>query len=551
MCPAPARRLLSQPRPRKDDMRISWRRHLVVGLGTALAASLAAFPVVTAGARDAPPARQRAVTASWDGGDGPVATGSLVTGTVRTGSPEPRGMTLTVQVRGGVLTGIPLGCIDSSVTRKRSTLSQSATTLVCQVKQPGRPGAVRFGLRVTADMGEQVVAVVRSGRSSTTLPARTSVGGRAAPERTLRLLSSPDFLNADVADLRRGPGFWRPARSQNSINDDYRRVLDTVLDDWDAQGSSGVLVAGDLVEGWWGTDRTGSGNFGPVRTPRQQRAALQRAAATYYPAWRARFASRGLPVFPAMGDHEYGDDPWDAAKLGRAPAFESAFARHVMAAPGGGPRFADRPRGSVHERSAYAWRPRADVQVVTLNMFDVTSKRMRLRLDGAQMRWLVKVLAKARRDGVRWTVVQGHLPVVGPVRIAGSSGLFYEGGRSSRLWQVFRQYGVDVYLSGEVHDVTAVSRDGILQVSHGGLFQFGRTNYLTLDFHEDRLEMVLRDFDIRWRDARDGSRLWETRPDGMPKILRVGGPSFGIGTAVLEADGTLTRSGILRRYRGS
>ena len=33
-------------------------------------------------------------------------------------------------------------------------------------------------------------------------------------------------------------------------------------------------VAGDLVEGWWGTRIDKSGNFGPDRTPRQRQAAL-------------------------------------------------------------------------------------------------------------------------------------------------------------------------------------------------------------------------------------------------------------------------------------
>ena len=95
--------------------------------------------------------------------------------------------------------------------------------------------------------------------------------------------------------------------------------------------------------------------------------------------------------------------------------------------------------------------------------------------------------------------MQGHTPIVGPVRSRGSSRLRYEGGPRSALWKVFRRHGVDVYLSGEAHDVTAIARDGILQLTHGGAFQFGLTNYALLDFYADRLEVTLNDYRLRLR----------------------------------------------------
>ena len=110
---------------------------------------------------------------------------------------------------------------------------------------------------------------------------------------------------------------------------------------------------------------------------------------------------------------------------------------------------------------------------------------MRLRVDAAQMRWLRNVLAKAKRDGVKWIIAQGHTPILWPVRTRGSSGLHYGGGAKSELWQVFKKYGVDLYLAGEVHDVTAEEQDGITQITHGGAFQYGLTNYLVLDITDD------------------------------------------------------------------
>lgn len=365
----------------------------------------------------------------------------------------------------------------------------------------------------------------------------------------LRLLSSPDFLNADVADLRRGPGFWSPKRSENGTNNSYEGVLGRILDDWSAQDPDAVLVAGDMVDGHWGRDDRRTDNFGPVSNHDEMRAALRRAAATYYPAWLRRFRERDLDVYPSTGDHEYGDNEWSSEKRFLAPYFADAFARHFTTKRNGKPRFKDRPSGP-HAGTAYAWRPSKDVQVVSIDVFDITRREAHVRVDRAQMQWLHRTLAKARRDGVTWIIVQGHTPILGPVRYAHSSRLRYEGGRDSELWKVFKKYGVDAYLCGEVHDVTATVQDGILQLAHGGAFQYGLTNYALLDFRDDRLEITLNDYRLQLRDAKDGSRLWETTRD-MKKIAMLRGGPITVGTLTLGADGAIShRTGILRPFHG-
>lgn len=366
----------------------------------------------------------------------------------------------------------------------------------------------------------------------------------------LRLLSSPDFLNADVADLRRGPNYWSPKRSENGSNNSYERVLDKILDDWSAKEPDAVLVAGDLVDGHWGRDDLRTGNFGPVSNHTEMREALRRAAATYYPAWQRRFAAHGLDVYPATGDHEYGDNDWSSEKRYLAPYFAAEFARYFTTKKSGRPRFKDHPSGP-HARTAYAWRPTPDVQVVSIDVFDITRQGAHVRVDRAQMTWLRKTLAKAKRDDVTWTVVQGHTPILGPVRFEHSSRLHYEGGAKSELWKVFKKYGVDVYLNGEVHDVTATVQDGILQLSHGGAFQYGLTNYALLDFRGDRLDITLNDYRLRLREARDRSRLWETTREGMKKVASLTGGPTTIGTMTLWAGGRIThRTGILRPFHG-
>ena len=510
---------------------------------TACALVVAGLLAVPAGsATSETPGRVAAV--GWADAPATAAEGSVLPLRVTLG---PGAATeATVRVAGGTVVGLPDACAASSVVRRRSSLSADGTTLVCDVIDE-RSQELAIEVRAGGAPGPLTVTVTDGG-IATSAPVRPVLVGPQDTPRRLRLISSPDFLNADVADLRRGPGFWTPDRSANSTSPAYERAIDHVLDDWQRQQPDGVLVAGDLVDGRWGRDSHHTGNFGPVGSSTQRATAARLAAATYYPQYRQRFRDHGLDLYAAAGDHEYGDNPWTASKRRLAPVFQQQFARYFTRTPAGRPLFRDHPKGA-HAGTAYAFRPAPDVQVVTIDPFDIAPDHARTRVDRQQLRWLVGVLRSAQEDGVRWTIVQGHVPIVEPVRSRGSSELHYPGGSKSRLWQVFRKYGVDVYLCGEVHDVTATSKDGILQLAHGGAFQFGLTTYAVLDVHDDRLEVTLRDYAVRVRDARDHTRLWETVRAGLKKWIRLDADPVTIGTLTLDATGAVTRrSGILMPY---
>ncbi len=512
------------------------------GLVTAMAAALltvgGGVPAVEAPAR----------AADWQSSGPFVTDDTVLAGSFAVPKAGQRQVTARLRITNARVAAIPEGCMPSSVLARISFISADGRRLTCRVSPRTRPRTILFAAVIDGTVGERVSGTVTINGRSKPLDDKLITQDAGAAPADLRLLSSPDFLNADVGDLAHGPGFWRPGRTANSTNAYYQRALNTVLGDWRSLRPDAVLVAGDLVDGWWGTRAERSGNFGPSRTEAQRREALKRAAGTYYPQWAARLRARGLTTHVAMGDHEYGDNPWHAAKRRLAPLFEKEFARRFTRDRDGSPRYADRPRGSRHEHTAYAWRPRPSVQMVTINVFDITRPSARVRLDRIQMRWLERVLRKARADGVKWVIVQGHTPIVGPVRERGSSGLQYERGRDSQLWRLFRKYGVDLYLCGEVHDVTAIHRDGIMQVSHGGLFAFGLTNYLIADVYDDHLQLTLRDYGTRSADR--GRRLWETRPAGMPRFLEVARKPFTIGTAILDGEGRLLdRSGIMRPWR--
>jgi 3',5'-cyclic AMP phosphodiesterase CpdA len=385
--------------------------------------------------------------------------------------------------------------------------------------------------------------VDRSDGAEIDLPALVIAEPPASLSPRLRLISSPDFLNADVGDLRRGVDFWDPTSFANSINGDYRRTVDAVLDDWEAADPDAVLVAGDLVEGRWGIDDLGSGTFGPVDTLPEQLDALHRAADIYYPQYARWFKKHHLQLFPAMGDHEYGDNPWPPGKRARASAFREEFAEHFTRTPDGAPRFADHPPGP-HAWTAYAGRPAPDVQVITIDPFDITPARAKLRLDPQQRSWLRDVLRRARRDQVRWIIVQGHLPILGPVRARGSSELYLDGGATSGVWRMFEKYGVDLYLSGEAHDVTVLERGGVTQITHGGRFAGGLTTALMLDFYDDYIYVTLRDYDIH--EEHIGPLLWQTRANGLPGQIEMREPPSTIGTGVVPDTGGLRlETGIL------
>ncbi|WP_170286017.1 metallophosphoesterase family protein [Nocardioides rubriscoriae] len=514
-------------------------------LGALLAVALATVPTACSGrpfaaqAQEASAGGRAAPTvAVWTDGVAVTAGGSLVTGRVTTDQGTRR---VRVELRNAYPVAIPDPCEQSTVKNLHSYLD--GRTLVCELD--GDTTALTFTAivdgGVASRVGGSVTTRTDSATSTGSLPERVVTSASDLTPDT-RLLSSPDFLNADVGDLSRGPNRWDPSRSTNGTNASYDAALGLVLDDWAALDPAAVLVAGDLVNGRWGADDQDTGTFGPVGTLADKRAAVRSAARTYYPQWQQRFDDHGLAVFPSIGDHELGDNPFGPGKRDLAATFRSEFARQFTTDADGTPRYGERPPGPARG-TAWAARPSPDVQVVSLDVFDVTRDGVRIRLDPQQLRWLTQVLAKAQRDQVTWTIVESHVPIVFPVRHRASSALHYEGGTRSALWKVLRRYDVDLYLSGEVHDTQLVARDDIVQVSHGGAFQFGLTTALVLDFYGDNLYLTLRDYDIRRRDV--GERLWETRRSGLYGELTTQRAPLVIGTASLHDDGVVDTSGIL------
>ncbi|HYF71709.1 MAG TPA: metallophosphoesterase, partial [Nocardioides sp.] len=364
----------------------------------------------------------------------------------------------------------------------------------------------------------------------------------SAPDYTF--LSSPDFMNCDLADvstLKR----WRPGLP-NSWNASYAATVDTILDTFEAEAPEDVFVAGDLVEGHWDRDDFRTGIFGPSRTTSQRRATMKRAADFYFSQWRQRFDERGLPVYAAVGDHDIGDNSWRGRandfKRKNLSVFKDSLYRNVLAPD----RVPNRPTGQAH-RTAYATYVDPEVLLVTVDVFQRTKDDVIARLDDAQLRWLDATLERAERRGTDWIVVQGHVPVLTPVRTYGSSAIRYRGGERSDFWRVMAKHHVDIYLNGEVHDISVRRAHGITQISHGGTIQMatpdgrGATNYVLGQIFGDT--MWLRDNRFAPKMLDYLGKLWQFGRSHRPiQGKEVWDDPLPVGHLVLTSDNRLLYS---------
>lgn len=423
-----------------------------------------------------------------------------------------------------------------------------ASALGCTAVTPSSPPA---SATTSGDHSVPTGSSLPSGPATVARNPRDRPAVQAAPRLSgaYRFISSPDFLNQDVADLTAGgrEQFIDPQTGEvaNSTNREYDAALDHVISEMASHDTDDVLVAGDLVEGRWGRDDSRTGVFGPVRSDAQRMRAWRRAADVYYPAYRQRFADHGLTTYTAVGDHEIGDDPWRRGrdawidfKRRHVPQFKKIYADQMLTDASGRPRFTDRPRGQARD-TAYAVRLDPQVLLVTVDVFERRGGDVHVSVDPAQLRWLREVLRQARRDDVPWVMVQGHTPMTGDVRTRNSSHLVYERGARSELWQTMVKGGVDVYLSGEVHDQTVHQRDGILEVSHGSLLYRGEASYVIGQATADQL--VLENHQFRGTIGFE-DRLWTTSRLGAPGHISYPDPSVVTGTLVASR----TRRGGLR-----
>ena len=272
--------------------------------------------------------------------------------TITTGErPEPDSGVVTLELGQATVAGLPPQCRTSGV-RPTSSVRADGHLLVCNVGSLPAGVSVPVALTVRpedtasqvgiqlGDYDNQGTVLTRPVASPAGSPVASPAASPVVPTVAsaaaapyYRLLSSPDFLNADIADLRASSwDRWAPGRP-NSWNPAYERALDQVLDDWADFDPDAVTVPGDLVNGRWLRDPDHTGSFGPVDSPSRRTKAVVRAANTYYGAWGQRFLDHDLTVHAGVGDHDLGDNPWRGISARRREAGPGAAPPVAVRAP--------------------------------------------------------------------------------------------------------------------------------------------------------------------------------------------------------------------------
>jgi len=315
----------------------------------------------------------------------------------------------------------------------------------------------------------------------------------------VRFTSVPDLFNWNIANPQPG---WEEA-------------LDWFLDRLQKEGPDFILNAGDIMDARWWDDAE----------------QVRRKTEEYWGGFRKRFEERKLPFYVAPGDHEYGDDG-GLAKPEIARVFAAQFTA-LMGMPRNGP--------ANHLGRAYFVR-QGNFLLVSLDTFEDAARKFAYTVGPEQLAWVEKTLI-ANRDA-QFVVVQGHLPIVGPVNSKTSSRSMLKGG--SGLWKLMVKHGVHVYLCGEHHRITVTKRDGIWQIVHGALWgTHTDLNYLRGMTVPGEMRLELLEFDVQYGGGHIGDHPHRARGPRenvtITEETQAKGPRV-TGTLVLQA----TRTGEVR-----
>ncbi|MGE4490404.1 MAG: metallophosphoesterase, partial [Kiritimatiellales bacterium] len=269
-------------------------------------------------------------------------------------------------------------------------------------------------------------------------------------------------------------------------------------------GGDLMMLPGDSNTGHWDETKFIQ-NFMPGATPEQS---VLKAGNLCYSGMIKAFHDGGYSrLLMAVGDHEMGDNPWPSGSVVSRcqPQFKEAFAKAWNTDPDGGDfiysapigKAPSRPLGTLYEGTSFAYRYK-NVLFITVDVFHQESPSKVIgeegtvtgAVTGEHLAWLDQILSEVRKDpSVCHIFVQGHLPVIYPVRKVSSSGMLMDHGTESDFWNVLRKYQVDIYFAGEVHDNT-VTKDpdsNLLQVvSRGNFFD----NIMTVDVTDRQIELT-------------------------------------------------------------
>ena len=293
----------------------------------------------------------------------------------------------------------------------------------------------------------------------------------------------------------------------------WEDAMDWFLEGMKKEGPAFMLNAGDIMDArWWSSKEQ-----------------VIWETNNWWGGFKKRFEDKNIKLYIAPGDHEYGDDQ-GLRKMHLTPVYAEQFAK-IFDFPKNGPEHM--------KELAYSF-TKDNLAVITVNTFEDAGDRLSMTVSGKQLEWLEEQLKKHQDKD--FIIVQGHVPVFGPVASKNSSANMLEGGAETEFWKTMVEYGVDAYLCGEHHRVTAKKRDGIWQIVHGALWGTQTDpNYMRGSVYDDKLKFELFRFPVEY----SGGYIMEDHPHrgrtnrphqivSIPESVKQNGPS-SVGQLIIEA----------------
>ncbi|MEO0475751.1 MAG: metallophosphoesterase [Planctomycetota bacterium] len=285
--------------------------------------------------------------------------------------------------------------------------------------------------------------------------------GAAAEDKSevVRFTSAPDIFNWNID---------YPTPGWEDTMDWYFKKLKS-------DGPDFTLAAGDIMDARW---------YEPEL--------IKKKTEQYWGGYVKRFKDYDITAYVAMGDHEYGDDR--GLTMGNVSRLFGKQFEKIMGMPKNGPE--------GHVGRAF-WVREGGLLVITLDTFEDVGKRFAYTVGDKQLKWMEQVL-RDNKDA-DFVLVQGHLPIVGPVKSKNSSASMMKGGTNNKLWKLMVKYGVDAYLCGEHHRITVHHHDGIWQIVHGALWGTQTdVNYMRGVVADGEMTLELLEFDVEYSGGHIG-----------------------------------------------
>ncbi len=249
-------------------------------------------------------------------------------------------------------------------------------------------------------------------------------------------VSIPDFVN------------------KNRLTPEEQKLAEETLRSIANEDPKFVLCAGDLIGGYWYSDK--------------EKATSQ--AKKSYQRWLQRWEKYNLKVYPIMGDHELGDLPTVNLSLQTflIPTYKKAY-QESFDLPKNGPE-------GLEELTYYI--ELKNTLIISVHTFSKPNFWLKPQMSERQLRWLEDVLRQTKKENI---IVQGHVPILPVDGGKCTSKVRYFGGSQSRFWRIMVKYGVDMYLCGEFHTIDIAKKEGVTQVVHGSYVSSETMNYLVIE----------------------------------------------------------------------